>query len=248
MLDRGFQSYKLFDEIITAGSDFVVRLRETACCHTLDPRPLTAADLAAGVLGDALVRVGWRPDQTPVLPRLRRVEVAVDGKDEPLVILTSCLDLPAELISLIYKQRWQVELFFRWLKCMAHLEHFYSESARGMTLQLYVTLSATLLIALETGAQQSVYDYSLMSLARGGMAPLEEVLQVAEKRRAERLRAKQRRHANGAQYQVIGFRAIPHPNPRGCWYAPVKTPCYSAWLSPHQRRRSTTIIQPSANT
>ena len=114
------------------------------------------------------------------------------------MLLTSCLDLSAELIALIYKHRWQIELFFRWLKCMAHLEHFYSESAQGMTLQLYVTLIATLLIALETGARPSVYDFSLMSMVMSGLAPLEEALAVAAKRRTERERAARRRREKAA--------------------------------------------------
>jgi len=199
VLDRGFQSYDLLGEIIQADSDFVVRLRKSARYEVLEPRGLTAADLAAGVQSDALVRVGWRADRTAELPPLRRVAVSVADKDEPLVLLTSCLDLPAELIALMYKHRWQVELFFRWLKCMAHLEHFYSESPQGMTLQLYVTLIATLLIALETGARPSVYDFSLMSMVMNGMAPLEEALAVAAKRRAERERAARRRREKAAQ-------------------------------------------------
>ena len=199
VLDRGFQSYALLGEIIQTNSDFVVRLRKTAQSTVLEPRPLTAADLAAGVRSDALVQVGWRADQTPSLPPLRRVEVVVPDKDEPLVLLTSGLDLPAELIALIYKHRWQIELFFRWLRCMAHLEHFYSESPPGMTLQLYVTLIATLLLALETGARPSVYDFSLMSFAISGQAPLEEVLAVAAKRRAERERAARRRREKAVQ-------------------------------------------------
>ena len=197
MLDRGFQSYALLGEIIQAHSDFVVRLRKSAQSTVLEPRPLTAADLAVGVQSDALVQVGWREDQTPDLPPLRRVALA--DQDEPLVLLTSCLDLPAELIALIYKHRWQIELFFRWLKCMAHLEHFYSESPQGMTLQLYVTLIATLLLALETGARPSVYDFALLGFALSGQAPLEEALAVAAKRRAERERAARRRREKAAQ-------------------------------------------------
>ena len=199
VLDRGFQSYNLLDEIVQADSDFVVRLRKSARCKELEPRGLTAADLAAGVETDALVRVGWRADRTAAPPLLRRVAVRVEDKDEPLVLLTSCLDLPAELIALMYKHRWQVELFFRWLKCMAHLEHFYSESPEGMTIQLYVTLIATLLIALETGARPSVYDFSLMSMVIGGMAPLEEALAVAAKRRKEREGAARRRREKAAK-------------------------------------------------
>jgi len=199
VLDRGFQSYALLGEIIQANSDFVVRLRKSARGTELEPRPLTAADRAAGVVRDTLVHVGWREDQTPALPPLRRIEVAVEGQDEPLVLLTSGLDLPAELIALLYQHRWQIELFFRWLKCMAHLEHFFSESPAGMTLQLYVTLIATLLIALETGARPSVYDFSLLSIAMSGLAPLEEVLAVAARRRAERERAARRRREKAAQ-------------------------------------------------
>jgi hypothetical protein len=199
VLDRGFQSYALLGEIIQANSDFVVRLRKSARYTALETRPLSAADLAAGVVSDTLVRVGWRADQTPALPVLRRVEVRVADQADPLALLTSCLDLPAELIALIYQHRWQIELFFRWLKCMAHLEHFFSESPQGMTLQLYVTLIATLLIALETGARPSVYDFSLMSFALSGQASLEEVLAVAAKRRAERERAARRRREKAAK-------------------------------------------------
>ncbi len=199
VLDRGFQSYDLLGEITAAGSDFVVRLRKSARSTVLESRPLTAADLVAGVQSDALVQVGWRADQTASLPPLRRVVLVLADKDEPLVLLTSCLDLSAELIALIYKHRWQIELFFRWLKCMAHLDHFYSESTQGMTFQLYVTLIATLLIALETGAQPSVYDFSLMSLVMSGMAPLEQALAQAAKRRAERRRAADRRREKAAQ-------------------------------------------------
>jgi hypothetical protein len=199
VLDRGFQSYELFSDILQIHSDFVVRLRKSARCTELQPRPLSAADLAAGVQHDALVRLGWRADRTPELPVLRRVAVAQPDKDEPLVLLTSDLELPAELIAVIYQHRWQVELFFRWLKCMAHLEHFFSESPQGMTLQLYVTLIAVLLIALETGVRPSLYDYSLMSLVMSGLASLEEALAVAAKRRAERERAARRRRAKAAQ-------------------------------------------------
>jgi len=199
VLDRGFQSYALLGEIVQANSDFVVRLRKSARCTALQTRPLTAADLAAGVVSDTLVQVGWREGQTAELPTLRRVEVQIAEPTEPLVLLSSCLDLSAELIALIYKHRWQIELFFRWLKCMAHLEHFFSESPQGMTLQLYATLIATLLIALETGARPSVYDFSLLSFAFSGQAPLEEVLAVAARRRAERARAARRRREKAAQ-------------------------------------------------
>jgi len=192
ILDRGYQDYRLYQDILDGGSDFLVRLRKTAHYETLETRPLTASDQAAGVRRDQVIRLGWRKDQTPPLPPLRLVEVSFTnrhGQSETMRLLTNRLDLPAGLIALIYQHRWQVELFFRWLKCMAHFNHFFSESLRGMTLQIYVTLIGLLLIAIETGAKPSKYDYTLISAAVGGLLSMESALAIAARRRAERQRA-----------------------------------------------------------
>ena len=198
--DRGFQEYQLLADILAQGSDFLVRLRKTARCEGLETRPLTAADRAAGVGGDTLVRVGWRGDRTAVKQPLRLVEIAQPDKpDQPLRLLTNRLDLSAETIGVIYRHRWQVELFFRWLKCMANFKHFYSESPQGMTLQVYIALIGTLLIALETGSRPSSYDFALMSMAASGLAPLDQILAQAAKRRAERRRAAEQQRARLAE-------------------------------------------------
>ncbi len=193
LIDRGFQQYQLLLDILRAGSDFVVRLRKSATLQEVQTRPLTAADLEAGVLSDTIVRVGWRDDQTPFDQPLRCVKIVQSDKPhEPILLLTNRTDLAAHLVGLLYRHRWQIELFFRWLKCMAGFGHFFSESRNGMTLQIYVALLATLLIAVETGSKPSSYDYSLMSLAVAGLASMDEVLATAMRRRAERQRAAQR--------------------------------------------------------
>jgi len=197
IIDRGFENYHLLQDILNLNGHFVVRLRKTASLRVEENRPLTAADLAAGVRSDAAVRVGWRENSSPISQTLRCVTVAAENPDdEPLRLLTHRTDLPAALIALIYRHRWQIELFFRWLKCMAGFRHFFSESQQGMTLQIYVALIATLLLAVETGGKPSSYDYALMSLAVGGRASIEECLLVAARRRnrcrRDAARAKQR--------------------------------------------------------
>jgi len=200
VMDRGFQSYQLLADILGIGSDFLVRLRKTARGEVLEANKLTAADRAAGVLSDGRIRIGWRKDRTALAQTLRLVEVAQPDKPEkPLRLLTNRHDLTAETIGIIYRHRWQVELFFRWLKCMANFQHFYSESPQGMTLQVYIALIGTMLIAIETGSRPSSYDFALMSMAAAGLAPLEEVLAQAAKRRAERRRAAERQRARRAQ-------------------------------------------------
>ena len=198
--DRGFQQYQLLADIIAKGSDFLVRLRKSARYQPIETRPLTAADRAGGVLSDTLVRVGCREARTTVKQPLRLVEITQPDKpDQPLRLLTNRFDLPAETIGVIYRHRWQVELFFRWLKCLANFQHIYSESPQGMTLQVYIALIGTLLIAIETGARPSSYDYALMSLAVAGLAPLDQILAQAAKRRAERRRAAEQQRARQAQ-------------------------------------------------
>jgi IS4 transposase len=192
VMDRGFQAYELLARVIESGSDFLVRLRMSARVEIVEARPLTAADRAACIASDSIVRLGWRGDQTPTLPALRRVEVTYsdrDGKTTTLILLTNRLDLPAWMIALIYQHRWQIELFFRWLKCVANFSHFFSESQTGMTLQIYIALIGMLLIAIETNAKPSTYDYALLSVAMMSREPMEEVLAVAARRRAERARA-----------------------------------------------------------
>ena len=190
LLDRGFQSYPLLGKIAAGDSDFLVRVRRSSRFEPLELRPLSAADLQAGVQSDARVRIsGWRARDLRDVP-LRLVEIApYDPKGEPLRLLTNRLDLSAELIGLLYKHRWQVELFFRWLKCMAGFKHFYSESPEGMTLQVYVAIIGTLLIALETGARPSGYDYSMMSMVAAGLVTSASARTILKRRRAERARA-----------------------------------------------------------
>lgn len=182
LLDRAYQSYEHLDRIIEIGSDFVVRLRSSANFVVVEQRPLSAADRRAGVQNDAVVMPADRHHgfQTPV----RLVEIAGEDPSEPVRLLTNRLDLPAELIGSLYRHRWQIELFFRWIKCVTHLRHFYSESPEGMALQLYVAMIGTLLIALETGARPSKYDFVQMSLVASGMVSLESAKAVMARRRA----------------------------------------------------------------
>lgn len=192
LMDRGFQSYQLLLDILEVKSDFLVRLRSSAVAKVLETRPLSQADQAAGVVADEIVQLGCKDDKTPKLPPLRRVRVLTtdrEGQAVEIVLLTNRLDIDAHLVALLYQHRWQVELFFRWLKCVANFEHFFSESVEGMTLQVYVTIIGTLLIALQTGSPPSKYDYALMAAVYSGLCDMDEALATAERRREERARA-----------------------------------------------------------
>ena len=201
IMDRGFEHYDLLAAILEHTSDFVVRLRKTALSAVRQAHALTPAATGAGVISDATVQIGWRKDRRPVETDLRLVEVQfLNRQNQPEIIrlLTNRFDLPAEIIALLYRYRWQVELFFRWLKCMANFKHFFSESQSAMQMQIYVAIIGTLLMAVATGSRPSKYDFALISSAAAGLCNIEEALIVAERRRAERARAAERQKAYNA--------------------------------------------------
>ena len=192
LFDRNFMHFGLINRVLDAGSDLVLRLRSSTKFEVTEERALTAEDLAAGVLSD---RVGTLPGgpggRTGPPPRQLLREVIVQGDDgKPVRLLTNILDLPARVIAAIYRQRWQIELFFRWLKVSAAFEHLYSHSKSGVTTQFYVAVIGCLLMHLRTGRRVNKYALFLFGQVAAGLATLDEILPMLE--RIEREKALER--------------------------------------------------------
>lgn len=191
VLDRAYHCYQTLADIVTARSDFLVRLRSDMQFEVVEEHPLGAEDHLAGILSVQTVRVtGYRGKSALGSMPLKLVCVREVGKDAPLRLLTNRVDLDAPLIGLIYRHRWQVELFFRWLKCLVNFRHFFSESQEGVALQIGAAVIGTLLIALAINDRPSSYDWAMMTNVMSGLIPLDqETLDIMAKRRAERARA-----------------------------------------------------------
>jgi hypothetical protein len=181
VIDRGYASYELFADILRAGSSFVGRLKEDAAFTVQEERPLTAAARAAGVVRDVVVsKLGSDHHRDVIGQALHLVWVATgkrrsDGTEEVLLLCTDRLELAVELVALAYKYRWQVELFFRWFKCILGARHLIAQSQSGLTLQLYAGLIASLLISLWTGHQPSKRTFEMVCLYFSGWASLKEL-------------------------------------------------------------------------
>jgi len=168
VLDRGYFSYGLFNGIVQVGSDYVCRVKKTiGVIEQIDEqRELNAEARAAGVVRDRVVRAGSTPDKRADHP-LRLVELRVqvqprgargEGKrpqlpprTEVLLIATNLLHVPAELVALIYRYRWTVELFFRFFKQVLGCRHLISDDPDGITIQCYCAVIACMLLQLWTG-------------------------------------------------------------------------------------------------
>jgi len=179
--DRGYAEYALFQEILAAGSSFICRIRENAVWNLVEERRLTLEAKAAGVQRDLVVWLGCEKSGAALNQQIRLVEVATGktnarGNPEVLLLATDRLDLSADLVALGYKYRWTVELFFRWFKCILGCRHLLSHSQKGVEIQAYVALIATLLISIWTGQKPNKRTFEMIRFFFVGWADEEEVL------------------------------------------------------------------------
>lgn len=173
------KDYQLFAEIQQARAFFVFRISETAVVEVDEELALSAADEAAGVVRHAWVYLGATEKLRTI--RLRLVEIKKDGQHLFIVTNHSVETVPAELVSLIYRRRWSIELFFRWIKCILGCRHFLAESPRGVAIQLYLALIAALLLQFFTGQRPNKRTMELLQFYLMGWASAEEVVGLLQK-------------------------------------------------------------------
>jgi hypothetical protein len=149
-------------------AEFTIRLKEPGpnapTLETIETRPLDDKAEAAGVLSDRIVRMPGLEKSRNLRVKLR--EVTLRGNDgKPVRLLTNLLDVPAHVVALLYTHRWQVELFFKWLKSYGNFNHLISHQREGVLLNFYVTIIGVMLMYLHTGFRVSKYAMALMTRA-----------------------------------------------------------------------------------
>jgi hypothetical protein len=191
LYDRGIFSFALIEAHQDA--DFVMRIRQPGprCPQFVatEERKISEAARQAGVVSD---RVGYLAgsDHRTAPKALLRAVVIIPPEDpenpsrskEPVRLLTNLLDLDASVIGLLYRHRWQVELFFRWLKCYARFDHLISHNRDGVLLNFYVAVVAVTMMYLHSGYRPSKYLFSLMGMVANGSATMEEIMPILRER------------------------------------------------------------------
>ena len=206
--DRGIFSFAYVGDLLAAGADLLLRIKQSQRLAVLEERAVSAESRAAGVLSDRLVRLDPAASEYADAPTQTLREVVIQDPDrpgggKPVRLLTSLLGVEPEAVGAAYRWRWQIELFFRWLKVHAHFRHLTSHSRNGLTLGFYVATIAVLLIYLRTGRRRvSKYAYNALCLvAQGAMTPREALDVVAFRERErdlERARLARQRAAAAA--------------------------------------------------
>jgi hypothetical protein len=182
------QDYKLMGQVDRAKAFFVFRVRQSATLTVLEELPLSAEDRAAGVIRQAWVYLG----ATEKLRSMRVRLVEIKTQDQHLLLVTNhpAGPVPAALVSLIYRRRWSIELFFRWVKCILGCRHFFAESPEEVALQLYLALIAALLTQALTGQRPNKRVMEFLRLYLLGWASAQEVAALISQQRRQAQKAK----------------------------------------------------------
>lgn len=173
------EDYSLFGQLRNAGCSYVLRLRQEAVFEEVEEYPLSAQQREAGITFDGMVKLGWRH---PVLIRLIRVQTE---SSELLLVSDLCATgMDSELVALIYRYRWRIELFFKWIKCILGCRHWLAESEKGVTMQIYCALIAALLLSRIKGKRPNKREMEMLRFHQMGYADTDELmkaLQLSEK-------------------------------------------------------------------
>jgi len=191
VLDGGYESYRLFEEIVEAKSDYVCRVQRSKV-QVLQECPLSETAVEAGVLSDDLVRLGRsRADVAAVTHAVRRIIIKGESvprrvktyqqRGDEIILLTNLCDVPAEVIGAVYRSRWVIELFFRFFKHVLGCRELLSLKSEGVAIQVYCALIAALLLSLAAGHSVGRRGFELVCLYFQGWAEEAEVIAGLEK-------------------------------------------------------------------
>ena len=143
VMDRGYNDYLLFGRWCAQGVYFVTRMKRPSAYTIIERRPISAA----GVIKDEIIRFDHYYEARRDCPYdLRRIEYVRPDTGEVLVFLTNHLKLSAATIARVYKERWQIELFFKAIKQNLKIKTFVGTSPNAVRIQVFSALIAMLML------------------------------------------------------------------------------------------------------
>jgi hypothetical protein len=145
VMDRGFTDFERLARLNSAEAWFVIRAKGNLHFYVVQSRPV---DRATGLRCDQTIRLRGFYSRQRYPGELRRIRFYDAASDLSLVFLTNNFALPALTIAAIYRERWQIELFFRWIKQHLRLRGFFSTHPNGVRVQVWSAISAYLLVAI----------------------------------------------------------------------------------------------------
>lgn len=201
VFDKGYCDYRWWHEIDQVGAHFVTRFKRNASLKIIETRTIPD-DAAHLVLSDEIVQLKNRNPgggrTNPYIKSLRRVTVLRPDKPTPIVLATNDLVSSALQIAERYKQRWDIELFFKWMKQHFRIKKFLGRSENAVRIQVLTALICYLLLALyrtRNAIQETMWDCLVKVRATLFQRPKIESYYREKRRREAEIASRQMRLA-----------------------------------------------------
>jgi hypothetical protein len=194
VVDRGYLDFARLHRIHTSGAFFVIRAKENFRFRRLYSQKV---DKSTGIRSDQIVVLENFYAKKDYPSKLRRIRYYDGENNRYLVFLTNNLVLPARTIADIYRCRWHIELFFKWIKQHLRIKAFYGTSENAVKTQVWIAISVYVLVAIIKKLlrlEQSLYTIlQILSVTLFEKTPILQVLSTAECESGKRAMANQLR-------------------------------------------------------
>ena len=145
VMDRGYMDFKRLNRIASAGAFFVTRAKDNLRFSRQRSRPV---DYSAGLRSDQIGKPTLAKARAAFPSLLRKVRYCDADTGRDFVFLTNHLEIPALSVAKIYRLRWRIELFFRWIKGHLRIQHYYGTSPNAVKTQIWIAVAVYLMVAI----------------------------------------------------------------------------------------------------
>lgn len=159
VMDRGYVDFARLHALQQAGAFFVTRAKSNLDAHRVYS---ASVDRSVGIICDHAILLDGYLTRRHYPAQLRRIRFKDSETGKTLVFLTNQMTLPALTICALYKSRWQVELFFKWIKQHLRIKQFYGTSENAVKTQIWIAVSVYVLVAIvrkRLGLEASLYTF-----------------------------------------------------------------------------------------
>jgi hypothetical protein len=180
LLDRGYLDFERLHRFHRAGSFFVIRAKSNLKAQR---RYSQRVDRSSGLICDQTIVLSFYRSKGGFPHPLRRIRIKDPQSGKTLVLLTNHFALPALTICELYRCRWQIELFFKWIKQHLRIKAFFGTSENAVKTQIWIAISVYVLIAIvkkRLNLKASLYELlQILSLTMFERTPLDQLLTLS---------------------------------------------------------------------
>jgi len=198
VMDKGYIDFSRLYRIHQQGSFFVTRAKENLRFKRMYSK---LADKAKGVLSDQIGNLEIYNSKKDYPDKLRRVKYYDKEREKTLIFITNNMELNATDIAMLYKKRWEVEIFFKWLKQHLKIKSFWGTTLNAVKIQIYCAIIAYCLIAIignKLKVDRPIYEIlQILSISLLDKTPVREILTKCDYKNVK--------EQNNNQLKISGF-------------------------------------------